>query len=175
MSTLPAARYLAALALLVAACGTTTQVVPTNPSPRALVPRSPDAVDVFTTSAPPRPFVEVAIIQARQSSQYSVDSMPEIIAAMREQAARVGCDGVVIHGESNKVVSSGGWGEMGTNTSSLDGYWGACIVYTVETFSDDVPVAAPAAATAPAAPAAAAADVAPAQVVDAEEPPSSVP
>jgi hypothetical protein len=168
MSTLPAARHLAALAMFAAACGTTTQVVPTNRSPRPLVPRSPEAVDVFTSSAPPRPFVEVAIIQARQSSQYSVDSMPQIIAAMREQAARVGCDGVVIHGESNKVVSSGGWGEMGTNTSSLDGYWGACIVYTVEIFSDDVPVAA---AAAPAA-SAAAPQAAPVQVIDAEEPPS---
>jgi hypothetical protein len=183
MPRIHAVRSLAAVALLAAAaCGTTTQVVATNRSPRPLAPRSPGEVDVYTTSPPARPFVEVAIIQARQSSQYSADTMPEIINAMRQQAAQVGCDGVVIHGASNKVVPTG-WGEHGTSSTSLDGYWGACIVYTVEVFAPEPVAAMPAPAAAPpAAPAAAppaapavAADGPTAQQTDGEEPPTSVP
>jgi hypothetical protein len=136
----------AAVLPAIAACGTATTIAVTNPSPRPLVPRSPAEVDVFTSSAPSQPFVEVAIIQSRQESIYSFDQMPEIIAAMREEAARAGCDGVVLHGASDKVVPTGNkWG----STATLEGFWGACIVYT----GAPVPAAYTAAAPSAAAPA----------------------
>ena len=119
----------AALLPAVAACGTATTVAVTNPSPRPLVARPPAEVQVFSSTPPSRPFVEVAIIQARQESAYSVDEMPEIIAAMRDEAARVGCDAVLLHGASDKVVPVGDkWG----STATVEGFWGACIVFTVE-------------------------------------------
>ena len=173
MSLRPAATLATALLTVVAACGTTTRVVPTNPSPRPLMPRTPDEVQVFTTAAPSEPFVEVAIIQSRQESKYSLDQMPEIVAAMRAEAARIGCDGVVIRGAADKVVSDGVWTGntyyAGTNT--LEGFWGACIVYTVAPEPYE-PTAAAAPITA-AAPNAAAGPVE--QAVDDEEPPTNVP
>lgn len=139
-------RYLLAM-LFVTACGTTTQFAATNHSPRPLAPRPVDSVVVFATGLPDRPFVEVGLIQARQSSEFSVDEMPEILAEMRTEAARQGCDGLVINGtrdaqSSSTTISPHG---MASSSKTLEGFWGACIV-----FDNDPP---PALATSPAAPA----------------------
>lgn len=117
-----------AVAIVAAACGTTTRFTPTNPSPRAMQPRHPQSVQMFTSSAPEAPFVEVGIIQARQSSELSFDDMPEIIQELRIRAAEIGCDGVIINGASDKVV--GGGDHHGSSTTTLEGFWGACIMFS---------------------------------------------
>lgn len=109
------------------ACGTTTQFTPTNPSPRAMQPKAPEQVHVYTSTMPEVPFTEVGIIQARQSSELSLDQMPEIIQKMRKDAAKIGCDGVILNGTNNKTV--GHHDRHGGSTSTLEGYWGTCIVY----------------------------------------------
>ena len=129
-------RPLIAALLLLAACGPTTQIVSTNPSPRLMHPRPLQEVQIFTSSRPAAPFVEVAIIRTRQSTSFSGD-MPEIIQTMREEAAKIGCDAVLINGASNEVI--GGGNAVGT----LEGFVGTCIVYT------SAPVAAPAPAPVP--------------------------
>ena len=122
-----------ALALLVtagllSACGTSTQFVRTNASPVAMRARAPQTVDVFTASSPQRPYVEVGIVQARQSSGLSTADMPDIIQALREEAADQGCDGVIITANADDVRGGEYRGTGGTET--LQGYRGACIVYT---------------------------------------------
>jgi len=121
----------ATVSLLVAACGTTVQWVPTNASPRPLAPRHPSTVEVWTTGVPDRPYTEVGIITARQSSEMSLDEMPEIINELRTEAARIGCDAVAIQGKNDKVVGHGSSarGTGSSYTSTLEGYWGACLVY----------------------------------------------
>ncbi|MEM9493155.1 MAG: hypothetical protein AAGC55_28660 [Myxococcota bacterium] len=109
------------------ACGTTVQFTPTNPSPTAMQPRPPGEVHVYTSSRPEVPFVEVGIIQARQSRQFSLDDLPEIINSMRIEAANIGCDGVIINGTDGKTVGGSSTGD-GT-VSTLEGYWGSCIMY----------------------------------------------
>jgi hypothetical protein len=117
------------LALFTAvACGTTTRFTPTNPSPRPMGPRAPETVHIYT-SQPQTPYVEVGILQSRQSSELSSDDMPEIVQSMRKEAAKIGCDGVIINGTADKVVSdqviSGGH-----SSTTLEGFWGACIMYS---------------------------------------------
>ncbi|MFO0748427.1 MAG: hypothetical protein U1F43_22595 [Myxococcota bacterium] len=122
-------------ASVLSACGTQTQFVATNPSPRRLVPRDPSTVEVWTTGVPNVPYTEVGILTARQESELSVDDMPEIIREMRARAAAIGCDAVAINGSSDKVVgntSSDGHGHVSGSTSTLEGYWGACLVYLSE-------------------------------------------
>jgi hypothetical protein len=109
-----------------AACGTTTSYSPTNPSPRAMQPRAPEQVYVYTTALPQVPFVEVGIIVSRQSSTMSVHRMPEILAAMRKEAARLGCDGLIINGVNNTVDNS--LNDVSFN-STREGFWGVCIMY----------------------------------------------
>lgn len=117
------------------ACGTTTRFTPTNPSPRPMAARAPATVHVFT-SQPQIPYVEVGILQSRQSSQLSSHDMPEIVSAMRGEAAKIGCDGVIINGASDKVVSEHVLTD-GNSSTTLEGFWGTCIMY-----SEPGPVAA---------------------------------
>jgi hypothetical protein len=121
---------LPALALL-AACGTTTRFVATNPSPHPLAAKSADKVDIYTSGQPQVSYVEVGIIQSRQSSGFSVDEMPQVLSKMRTEAAKIGCDGVIVNGANNKTEGSG-WSDRDGGSSSvqtLEGFWGACIVY----------------------------------------------
>ena len=89
------------------------------------------------------------MFEARQSSQYSMDEMGDVIQEMRREAARVGCDALLMRGSADEVVGSGstssGTGFMGVST--LKGYRAVCVVYTGEAVA-----ASPAPAPAPAAP-----------------------
>jgi hypothetical protein len=123
------------LALSLAACGTTTRFTATNPSPHPLVPKPAAAVHVYTTGAPEVPYVEVGILQSRQSSSASLHEMPEIISSMRAEAGKIGCDGVIINGTADKHESSTSVHSdrksttVSSSESTLEGFWGACIVY----------------------------------------------
>jgi hypothetical protein len=131
----------ALLAMLVlSACGTTTRFAATNSAPHPLMARPSAAVEVFVTGLPQRQFVEVGIIQARQSSEFSNDEMPDIIAEMRTEAGKRGCDGLVINGASDTQQSSTyvSHHEMSSSTKTLEGFWGACIVFV----NDPPPIAA---------------------------------
>lgn len=116
-----------ALVLALAACGTTSRFTPTNPSPHALQPKPAEAVHVYTSGPPQIAYVEVGIIQSRQSSEFSSDKMPEVIQKMRAEAGRQGCDGVIINGPNNEIRNSF-WLEQ-DDVHTLEGFWGACIVY----------------------------------------------
>lgn len=114
-------------AAALSACGTTSYYTQTNPAPKRMVAKPASAVHVYTTGKPKIAYTEVGIIQSRQSSEFSVDEMPQIIAEMRKEAGRRGCDGIIINGTSNKTV--GGGTHHGSSVNTLEGYWGACIVY----------------------------------------------
>jgi len=117
--------------LVLTACGTTAQFAATNPSPRPLHARPAETVTVFTTGLPSQPFVEVGIIQARQSSELSVDELPEILAEMRVEAGRHGCDGLVINGtrDSSSSTTTVSRNAVTSSSQTLEGFWGTCIVY----------------------------------------------
>jgi hypothetical protein len=135
-----AALILSALAVGGLGCATArpaTNVVNLNASPRALHEREPGSVTVFTTGAPSRPFVEVALIEARRA--WGTDELAqEIFQRMRVAAAKTGCDGLVLLGEAN-IVSGLVWSVIGnegpeTNGSieTMEGYRAACIVWRDE-------------------------------------------
>ena len=125
-------RTLATTLLLTAlGCGTTTHFVPTNPSPTQLTPRPPTSVRIYATEAPTSRYVEVGLLQARQSSNLSGHKLPDIISAMRARAAKVGCDGIILNGPSNKLQASSyhNGKTSRSSTTTLEGYLGTCIVF----------------------------------------------
>jgi hypothetical protein len=132
-------RLLALLAVTAAACGTTTRFVATNPSPRPMKPKAAHLVHIYTTGAPEAAYVEVGILQARQESGFSTDDMPAIIRQMRGRAASIGCDGLIINGAADKQSGSVFVSDDAITSSShtLEGFWGACIVY----LDEDAPAA----------------------------------
>ena len=88
-------------------------------------------VAVFTTSLPAVQYVEVGILQAQQSSDLSLDQMPEIVAKMRAAAGRRGCDGLIINGTRDRSATNVASSRDTTSvsTSTLEGYWGSCIMF----------------------------------------------
>jgi hypothetical protein len=118
---------IALLGLWTTGCGTALNYVRTGRPPHPLHVREPGQVDVFMTSKPSRPFVELGIIESQQE-EHSLDSEQDVMLQMREYAGQLGCDGLVIFAGNDATYVSGG---LGTTTSrTLKGYRGSCIVYT---------------------------------------------
>lgn len=130
LSSLLSASLPVALVAL-AACGTTTRFAPLNSSPHPLTPRPASMVQVLTTSLPAQPYIELGIIQGTQASELSLHEMPQIVATMRKEAGRRGCDALVLNGPNN---TSPGVGQITTtdHPRSLQGFWGTCVVFTGE-------------------------------------------
>lgn len=108
-----------------AGCGTSVMETPVNPAPRPLTERPPESVEVFTSGAPERPHVDVMLLEAEQTSNFSVDNTPDFIAELRARAAKIGCDAIVVGGITNATVPSI---DMHTSTSRK-GLTASCIVY----------------------------------------------
>ncbi|MEZ4364521.1 MAG: hypothetical protein R3B48_30370 [Kofleriaceae bacterium] len=123
---------LCAAALGLAACGTTTRFTALNPAPHPLQARPAASVQVFSTSLPSAPYTELGLIQGSQSSEFSNDDMPEIIGAMRKEAGKLGCDGLILNGVANKSTTVGNGANHGSHEHTLEGYWGTCIVFNGE-------------------------------------------
>lgn len=115
------------LAFAVTGCGTRVEYTPTNTPPRPLAPRAPESVEVITVSQPTRPFVEVAILEARQESGFSTDAPPDVVAKLRAEAGEHGCDAIVMTGSADEVQGNAMHGTGSEVT--LKGYRATCIVY----------------------------------------------
>jgi hypothetical protein len=136
----------AVASLLFAACGglTTVDVSPLGKSPHALKPRAVASVQIFKAS-PPAGAVEVYLIKV------SGGEPAEREAAAREQAAQLGCDGLVLKNEEGKAV-----GEDGTTGSLVDHRTmvtaharAVCVVFAGDTAAAPAAPVAPTAPTAP--------------------------
>lgn len=118
-----------ALAAVSVACGTTVEYTETNAPTETMTSRSPEDVEVFTTPVPPdRSYEETGIIEARQSSRYSVHSQSGIIAELREKAAKKGCHGIILLSAADVVVGAVSDGSGSVET--LKGYRATCILFT---------------------------------------------
>lgn len=119
------------LVLAAVACGYTTRFMPTNASSRPMKPRDASTVTLFLTSAPNRAFEEVGILTSSHTGAYSLSSDDEVILGLREKAAEVGCDAVLLAHETENVagyVASSGQ----ISTSTLKSYRATCIMFTAE-------------------------------------------
>jgi hypothetical protein len=115
----------------VAGCGTSTRTTLVNPAPHAMPPRSPASVEIFTSGAPARPHTDVAIIEAEESSSFSLADTSDMLNALRERGARMGCDAVVVGGSSSRdpgLNDTETW--LVDNPKGRKGFFGTCIVYT---------------------------------------------
>ena len=77
-----------------------------------------DSVELFTSGAPQRPHTDVAVMEAEPG--LSERSTGDLIARMRERAAEMGCDGLVVTGVDTQVIRHEGDRKTVTGT---------CIVY----------------------------------------------
>jgi hypothetical protein len=77
-------------------CGTAVYATPINPAPRPLVPRAPESVEVFVSSPPTEPHVDVALLEVRQDEGFNRQGTDYMIERLREKAGELGCDAVFI-------------------------------------------------------------------------------
>jgi hypothetical protein len=90
------------LLLFATGCGTMIQATAINPTPHALLPRTPQSVQLYSSGPPQgRSYVDVAYLEAQQESGYSLDNTPQFIAKLRARAAQMGCDGLVLGGTTH--------------------------------------------------------------------------
>lgn len=101
-----------------------------NPAPRPMHPRPPVSIELFSSGPPSRPHVDVAYLEAEQETNLSFDDTEQFFTLLRDRAASMGCDGVVIGGvtHSADVLAS-----VAANIhASRKGLTATCIVYTSE-------------------------------------------
>jgi hypothetical protein len=114
--------------LVVSACGYSTRFMPTNASPTAMKPRDPSSVTLFLTSRPTQTFVEVGILTSSHDGAFSLSNDDEVILGLREKAAEVGCDGVLLAHETENIqgqVTSSGQ----ISTTTLKSFRATCIMF----------------------------------------------
>jgi hypothetical protein len=123
---------LSLLALLAfAACGTTIRETQVNSAPRPMPPRSPASVELFTSGAPARPHVDVALIEAEEQSSFSTSRTPDMLNRLRERGAQRGCDAIVVGGMSSRdpgITDAETW--LNNRAKGRRGVFATCIVYT---------------------------------------------
>lgn len=110
-----------------------------NPPPRALQPRAPGSVEVFVTTKPARPYVEVAILEAEEGTK-GPGGGPTLVRMLRERAARLGCDAIMLAGWGSRIKVQGNTYDVSIFTRNTVRC--TCIVYR-ETPATTPPAPAP--------------------------------
>jgi hypothetical protein len=133
-----------------AGCGHSVTYTALNASPRPLAPRTAASVELYMTTQPTRPSVEVGYFEIEQQSPAS-SGTPAMIAELRTRAGRMGCDALVLTGSTDRIQSysgqsygtvhttSAGPGTMGMGTyqgtsygtaNHVRGHRAVCIVFS---------------------------------------------
>jgi hypothetical protein len=106
---------LCSLIVLLAACATDSIVITGRARPAI------SAADVKIYSRPPPLFEEVAILNASKNSAFTTGgqkTVDKVIAGLKEQAAKVGANGVILQGFSDSQTGSVGSGVGSSSVSS---------------------------------------------------------
>ena len=103
------------VALCVAACATDSVIVTGNARP----PISPAEVKIY--SQPPPMFEEIAILNASKNVAFTTGgqkTVDKVIEGLKEQAAKVGANGILLEGFSDRQTGALGGGTGSTSYSS---------------------------------------------------------
>jgi hypothetical protein len=103
------------IALCVAACATDSVVVTGKVRPAI------SAAEVKIYWQPPAGFEEIAILNASKNSAFTTGgqkTVDKVIAGLKEQAAKVGANGVILEGFSDRQTGSVGSGVGSSSVSS---------------------------------------------------------
>lgn len=111
-----------ALLASLSGCAASIQATAINRSPVPMTARPVDSVEVFTSGPPSRPHTDILLLEVKPG--YDANTTPEEIALLRQQAAAMGCDAVVINGVQSQIITD--HHAMGERTTVN----GTCIMYT---------------------------------------------
>jgi hypothetical protein len=124
---------LIATALIVCGCGTDVHYTALVRTPRGDA-RSPESVKVYLSSPPSRPHRDIGLLEAEQSSEFSLDSTRDMIRKMRERAARIGCDAIFVKGVGSNTNRFLGVSDSPSSTKTITA---TCIRYDDDPFANE--------------------------------------
>ncbi|MEA2697875.1 MAG: hypothetical protein QOI66_2146 [Myxococcales bacterium] len=109
-------------------CGTYVGFTRINDPPYPLSPRAPRSVEVFSSGTPARPHVDVAVVEAEQTHSLNEQGTGLMIRRLREQAAAIGCDAIVLGGSTDHqgAQPGSGWDLLDPGSTKRQA---TCIVY----------------------------------------------
>jgi hypothetical protein len=144
-------------------CGTFVTVTPLDPRP-TMTAGPPSLVDVYSSGPPTRAHHDVALLEVEQTHGLNEQGTPLMIRRLREQAAAMGCDGIVLGGfrERDGAPTGSSWALVDPGSTTLHA---TCIVYRDEEVGSFTPPSGAAARAAPGEP-----TFATRQRIDREEP-----
>jgi hypothetical protein len=132
-----------ALGVGLVGCGTFVTATTINPSPRPMRPRAPGEVEIYASSPPPRPHVDVAVLEVQQTRSLNEQGTDLMIQSLREQAGAMGCDAIFLGAMSDHqgAQPGSGWDLLDPGATIRQA---TCIVYRAPatTPSEDPPAAA---------------------------------
>lgn len=119
---MPFARIIPVLALvgLFAGCSTSSHMMVGNPRP----PISPSEVRIYLH--PPARYEEIAVLDSNSRNSFAFTSqgkMDVVVERLKEEAAKLGANGILLQNEGEQYAGSVGTG-VGTATASGNTAWG---------------------------------------------------
>jgi hypothetical protein len=88
--------------IAVAGCGVQVEYTQLNAAPLPMKSRAPESVEVYVGNAPARPHVDVGLLEVEEQSGFGPGTQA-LVDSLRDRAAEIGCDALVIGGVSSKV------------------------------------------------------------------------
>jgi hypothetical protein len=120
----------AAAALTLVACSTSSHVLVGTPRP----PISPDSVRIYTQ--PPPKYQQIAHLDASSQGSFAITSqqnMDKAISRLKEEAAKLGANGILLQGvqdqQSGAIGAGGGNTSYGGNSATGVGVGGSVGIY----------------------------------------------
>lgn len=112
-----------------AGCGTFVTATTINPSPHPLRARPAGAVEVYASSPPARPHVDVALLEVEQTRGLNPQGTDLMIQSLRERAGAMGCDALFLGAMSDHqgAQPGSGWDLLDPGAALRQA---TCIVYT---------------------------------------------
>jgi hypothetical protein len=117
-----------ALPVVVMGCGTFVTTTQLNPPPHPLVYRAAASVEVYSSSPPTQPHVDLALLELEQNGGLGRAALIELL---RERAGALGCDAVFIGGVRGRGFNGEGFDSPREMVNAT------CLVYTAQR---DVPL-----------------------------------
>jgi hypothetical protein len=115
------------------------ETTPLNSAPRPLVARPARSVEIYASSPPNRPHVDVALLRADQAN-YGTDT-PRMLQSLAERAGELGCDALFISGASERASITGDFSLLDPGSHIL---FATCIAYLPQTSANALATPIPA-------------------------------
>jgi hypothetical protein len=118
-------RVLLGIAFCVSGCVmSSVETTRLNAAPHPLVSRPAQSVEIYASSAPTRPHVDVALLRA-DGGNFGGDT-PRMVQSLVEQAGQLGCDALFISGATERPGAPGDLYLFDPGSRAL---LGTCIAY----------------------------------------------